>query len=81
MRGTVGVGNAPKEIRYATYPDRLSPPPRQPALTPTKETIPAWAMLPEPARVRVLLFLRRLLTQQLAPPPPVQEVSHEPVQE
>jgi hypothetical protein len=81
MRGTVSVGKAPKEIRYAIYPDRPCPPPRQPALTRPEKATPLWSMLPEPARQRVLLLLRRLLTQQLAPPPAHKEVPHERVQE
>jgi hypothetical protein len=70
-----------KETRYATDPDRLFPPPRPAPLTRPQETPPPWSVLPETARLHVLLTLRRVLRQQLTPPPPAQEVPHEPVQQ
>ncbi len=81
MLGTVGVGKALKEIRYAIDPDPLCPPPRPALLTRPRETPPPWSLLPQAARRRVLQALRRVLGQQLAPPPPAQEVPHEPVQQ
>jgi hypothetical protein len=66
-----------KEGHHASIPNHRRPPPRP--VRPTRRLVPSqfWLNLTVEARARILATLSRIVAQQLAAPPVIQEAAHE----
>jgi hypothetical protein len=66
-----------KEGHHASIPNRRRPPPRP--IRPARRLVPSqlWLNLTVESRARILGALSRIVVQQLAAPPVIQEATHE----
>ena len=67
-----------KEDHHASIPNHCRPPPRP--IRPARRLVPSqfWLNLTVESRARILGTLSRIVAQQLAAPPVLQEATHEP---
>jgi hypothetical protein len=66
-----------KESHHASIPSSRRPPPRP--IHPARRLVPSqlWLNLTAESRARILRTLSRIVAQQLAVPPIIQEATHE----
>jgi hypothetical protein len=66
-----------KEGHHASIPNHRRPPPRP--IRPARRLVPSqlWLNLTVESRARILGTLSRIVAQQLAAPPVIQEAAHE----
>jgi hypothetical protein len=66
-----------KEDHHASIPNRRCPPPRP--IKPARRLVPRqlWLNLTDESRQRILVALSRIVAQQVATPPAIQEAINE----
>jgi hypothetical protein len=66
-----------KEDHHASIPNHCRPPPRP--IRPVRRLVPSqlWLNMTVESRARILGTLSRIVAQQLAAPPVIQEATHE----